>query len=69
MRVKHLTVYLYPDDIALAKVIGGGNVSAGIRAALKVFARVYTDMDISLQVKTMLEVDRERKGREGNGQS
>lgn len=60
VRVKHTTVYLYPADIELAKSIGGGNISAGLRAALKVFASLYTENDVSLQIKTMLEAEMNR---------
>lgn len=33
--ITHSTVYLYPNDIKIAKVLGAGNISKGVRIALQ----------------------------------
>lgn len=44
-RVLHTTVYLYPDDVVLAKKLGAGNLSNGIRFALDYTTRrVYPSL-------------------------
>lgn len=35
LRVIHATVYLYPKDIEIARRLGNGNLSDGVRSAIE----------------------------------